>query len=132
MARTQTETSRWARLLLPISCLLLMHLFFPHDHHYNGSHSQHEQTEQVCSVEVTDALLRVSIDPDSQCPAAPFHVHTLLSQAWPLLLLPALLVALLWALRADRGRPVSFPPYLIHYHAPQGSMIGALRAPPAE
>jgi hypothetical protein len=129
MARTQTETKRWARLLLPISFLLLIHLFFPHDHHYNSLHSEHEHEEQVYSVDVTDALLRVSSDPDSQCPATAYHVHALLPLLLPFIL-PLALFALLYALSLDHGRPLYFRPYLLLYHAPRGSMIGALRAPP--
>jgi quinol-cytochrome oxidoreductase complex cytochrome b subunit len=130
MARTQSQKKLWAHLLLPISILLLIHLFFPHDHHYNGSHSEREAEEQVCSVDVADALLRVSAEPDSQCPAAPFHVHSLLPYVLPPLL--AALFGALCALLLGRGTPIRFKPYLNLYHAPRGSMAGALRAPPVE
>jgi hypothetical protein len=139
MARTTTKTL-WARLLLPVSFLLLIHLFFPHDHHYNSFHSEREQQqdEQVCAVEVTDALLRVSSEPDSQCPAVTFHEATFLVAPWIWLtpglispwLLPVALLALIGAWLWGSGRRLLFPPYLCLYHAPRGSMIGALRAPP--
>jgi hypothetical protein len=141
MARTTTTKTLWARLLLPVSFLLLIHLFFPHDHHYNSFHSDREEQHEAgpaCASEVTDALLRVSAEADSQCPAATFHAPAFLVAPWSWLTpglispwLPAFaLLALLGAWLWGGGRRWLFSPYLCLYHAPRGSMVGALRAPP--
>lgn len=126
MERDSKRKKSFARLLLPISLLLLIHLFFPHHHHYNSLHCEQEAPEQVCSVEESDALLRISTEPDSQCPAAYSHQHSLAPQFF----LPLIGVLLLLKL-LDPGQRFYFPPITCLYHAPFGGMIHALRAPPA-